>query len=44
MAAFEQLAASGRLPVRVYAMLSDATPLLERWLEKGARRRPSSRC
>lgn len=34
MAAFEHLAATGRLPVRVYAMLSGRDhPLLERWLE-----------
>ena len=36
MAAFEHLAAAGRLPVRVYAMLSGRDhPLLERWREKG---------
>ncbi|HMG23167.1 MAG TPA: amidohydrolase family protein, partial [Kofleriaceae bacterium] len=36
MAAFEHLAATRRLPVRVYAMLSGRDhPLLERWLEKG---------
>lgn len=36
MAAFEHLAAAGRLPVRVYVMLSGRDrPLLERWLEKG---------
>jgi predicted amidohydrolase YtcJ len=36
MAAFEHLAASRRLPVRVYAMLSGRDhPLLERWLPKG---------
>jgi predicted amidohydrolase YtcJ len=36
MAAFEHLAASRHLPVRVYAMLSGRDhPLLERWLTKG---------
>jgi predicted amidohydrolase YtcJ len=36
MAAFERLAATGRLPVRVYVMLSGRDRrLLERWLEKG---------
>jgi predicted amidohydrolase YtcJ len=36
MAAFEHLAATGRLPVRVYVMLSGRDHrLLERWLEKG---------
>lgn len=36
MAAFEHLAASRRLPVRVYAMLSGRDhPLLERWLPRG---------
>lgn len=36
MAAFEHLAATQRLPVRVYAMLSGADhPLLERWRGKG---------
>ncbi|HEX7836355.1 MAG TPA: amidohydrolase [Kofleriaceae bacterium] len=36
MAAFEHLAATRRLPVRVYAMLSGRDhPLLERWLAKG---------
>jgi hypothetical protein len=36
MAAFEHLAATRRLPVRVYAMLSGRDhPLLERWLSHG---------
>lgn len=36
MAAFEHLAATRRLPVRVYAMLSGRDhPLLERWLARG---------
>jgi len=36
MAAFEHLAATQRLPVRVYAMLSGRDhPLLERWLASG---------
>jgi predicted amidohydrolase YtcJ len=36
MAAFEHLAATGRLPVRVYVMLSGRDhPLLERWLATG---------
>src|SRR5213078_1728357 len=36
MAAFEHLAATGRLPVRLYAMLSGRDhALLERWREKG---------
>jgi predicted amidohydrolase YtcJ len=36
MAAFEHLAATRRLPVRVYAMLSGRDhPLLERWLANG---------
>ncbi|HEX8112971.1 MAG TPA: amidohydrolase [Kofleriaceae bacterium] len=36
MAAFEHLAATRRLPVRVYVMLSGRDhPLLERWLAKG---------
>jgi predicted amidohydrolase YtcJ len=36
MAAFEHLAATGRLPVRVYVMLSGRDhALLERWLGKG---------
>jgi predicted amidohydrolase YtcJ len=36
MAALEHLAATERLPVRVYAMLSGRDrPLLERWLQKG---------
>ena len=43
MAAFEHLAATGRLPVRVYVMLSGRDPpLLERWLKKG-RETPAER-
>ncbi|HZJ66392.1 MAG TPA: amidohydrolase [Kofleriaceae bacterium] len=43
MAAFEHLAATGRLPVRVYVMLSGRDhPLLERWVAKG-RETPAER-